>query len=498
MSTIQNLASDVVPSLALENMDTAWDRTLRGSSLYRLWISFLALCAGLRRPFAQRIGSLCQSGSFLLVLGLILALGLPQFANDKEGLALFVLGGVGLRVLGAFLGGKEHAKVSAIDAVVLAVLATNIIATASSHYLSESIRGLAKVIVYIASYFLFTNTLGQSRRRIAITVMTLLGMGLAVALYGLYQYKIGVAPLATWEDPTVETKGTRIFSTLGNPNLLAAFLIPMVPLSFSLALGGLFQGFSRIASAKTVLLKSMLLVIPAFIAGCIFSAATVLTGSRGGYIGLFAALAVVLLVLCMRIWRDYPKLRIVIVIGLLAVPIGIAAALHYVPAFEQRFSSIFAGREHSSNSYRLNVWAASWQMFLDNWWFGVGPGNKAFIRAYGLYMRSGFDALGTYCVPLEILVETGIIGLLAFGALLISVASRAHLIFWQAKDDLDRWLSVGCIAGVLGLMAQGLFDTVFYRPQVQFIFWLLVAIIVVLRTSRVQPEVETSATTSGA
>jgi putative inorganic carbon (HCO3(-)) transporter len=137
-------------------------------------------------------------------------------------------------------------------------------------------------------------------------------------------------------------------------------------------------------------------------------------------------------------------------------------------------------------------------MFLDNWWFGVGPGNKAFIRAYGLYMRSGFDALGTYCVPLEILVETGIIGLLAFGALLISVASRAHLIFWQAKDDLDRWLSVGCIAGVLGLMAQGLFDTVFYRPQVQFIFWLLVAIIVVLRTSRVQPEVETSATTSGA
>src|SRR5207302_10233729 len=119
--------------------------------------------------------------------------------------------------------------------------------------------------------------------------------------------------------------------------------------------------------------------------------------------------------------------------------------------------SIFAGREHSSNSFRLNVWAASWQMFLDNWWFGVGPGNKTFVRAYGLYMRSGFDALGTYCVPLEILVETGIAGLAIFGALIVSVLSRGHLIFWQSKNEIDRWLVAGCVSGTVGLMAQGLF-----------------------------------------
>lgn len=41
-------------------------------------------------------------------------------------------------------------------------------------------------------------------------------------------------------------------------------------------------------------------------------------------------------------------------------------------------------------------------MFKDNWWIGVGPGNTAFRLAYGLYMKSGFDALGTYCVPLEV------------------------------------------------------------------------------------------------
>jgi hypothetical protein len=83
---------------------------------------------------------------------------------------------------------------------------------------------------------------------------------------------------------------------------------------------------------------------------------------------------------------------------------AVAAALlvHFkFPSFRKPHCFLsFAGSEHSSNAYRIYVWRASAKMFMDNWWFGVGPGNSTFPLAYGLYMKSGFDALGTYCVPL--------------------------------------------------------------------------------------------------
>jgi putative inorganic carbon (HCO3(-)) transporter len=141
---------------------------------------------------------------------------------------------------------------------------------------------------------------------------------------------------------------------------------------------------------------------------------------------------------------------------------------------------MFAGREHSSNSYRFNVWISSWQMFLDNWWFGIGPGNSTFRLAYGLYMRSGFDALGTYCVPLEVAVEAGVIGLATFGWLLVTVMARAHQCFWSSGDAQVRWLAAAAAAAIAGMMLHGLVDTVFYRPQVQFVFWLMVASVVAL------------------
>jgi putative inorganic carbon (HCO3(-)) transporter len=42
------------------------------------------------------------------------------------------------------------------------------------------------------------------------------------------------------------------------------------------------------------------------------------------------------------------------------------------------------------------------------------------------------------------------------------------------------WLAIGAIGALAGMMAHGLFDTVFERPQVQFIFWLAIALLVAL------------------
>ena len=47
-----------------------------------------------------------------------------------------------------------------------------------------------------------------------------------VSLYGLYQWHIKVPPLALWDDPDSNYKITRVYSFLGNPNLLGGYLLP--------------------------------------------------------------------------------------------------------------------------------------------------------------------------------------------------------------------------------------------------------------------------------
>jgi putative inorganic carbon (hco3(-)) transporter len=460
----------LISLLALSKVDHVWSSVLSNSRLIaicRRIIEKLRFHTIKIAPWSASLSAPAEFLSFLTALVLLAALPLPQFAADKEGLAVLSVCGIALYIFSRFQASVsiQPASGSAVGMLVLGIMCTNIASTFASHYFQSSMAGLAKVMVYILSCFWFSSVIAQHPGRSKLAVSVLLASGLAAALYGLYQYRTGVEPLATWEDPTVEQKAVRIYSTLGNPNLLAGYLTSLAPLA---AAFGFMAFFKR---------QYVLSTVP-FAIALILSSAIVLTGSRGAYIALFGWLIFLLIVVSIYTFKAKhapPKYLLLLVAALAAV--ALPAAAHFFPSFAQRLASIFAGSEHSSNAFRLNVWRASLRMFIDNWWLGIGPGNKTFILAYGLYMLSGFDALGTYCVPLEIAVETGIVGLLVFACLFVTLMARAHLVFAVADNDFDRWLCVGCAAALLGIMVHGLVDTVFFRPQVQFVFWLLTALI---------------------
>lgn len=444
-----------------------WQNTFRQSLLLGGIFSALDNVKEKLKPSTGAIGSLMQKGAFLIALALFLAIGMPQFANDKMGLALITLAAGFLWVLGYLLGGEEKRELSHIDLLVLLLMAINIICAFSSHYLMASIKGLAKVIIYIGSYFLFTAVLHASLKRRLFILFTLLLNGLLLALYGFYQYKIGVAPLATWEDPSVEGGGgTRIFATMGNPNLLAGFFTPLVPISLGLSL------------YFTELKKYMPAIGSILLCGAIILA-IIFTGCRGAYIALGASLLMLGLSVSVWAWKYFPSVRKYLPVLFLAILVALALVVWKVPQVQERIGSMFSGRDHSSNSYRMNVWMASLHMFAQNWWLGIGVGNEAFRLAYGLYMVSGFDALGTYCVPLEVAVENGIVGVLIFALLVGLVMYKAHHLFWDKELNLGawRWVILGLAGAVFALMVHGMVDTVFYRPQVHFIFWLCVSLI---------------------
>ena len=136
-------------------------------------------------------------------------------------------------------------------------------------------------------------------------------------------------------------------------------------------------------------------------------------------------------------------------------------------------------RNDSSNSFRFNVYNSCVDMFKDNWLLGIGLGNQNFREIYGLYMKTGFDALSAYNIYLETAVESGIFSLIAFlGFLTINIGKALRYIF--RRSNINVLYLVIALSSVAGMMVHGLVDTVFFRPQIQFIFWIMMGIIRVI------------------
>ena len=150
-----------------------------------------------------------------------------------------------------------------------------------------------------------------------------------------------------------------------------------------------------------------------------------------------------------------------------------------IPNLRVRVFSIFAMRSDSSNSFRFNVYQSCIQMFKDNWLFGIGVGNQNFRETYGLYMKTGFDALSAYNIYLETAVESGIFALVTFiGFIACNLAKAIKYIL--KKTGIKSFYLIIALVSIIGMLTHGFVDTVFFRPQIQFVFWIMIGIIRVL------------------
>jgi putative inorganic carbon (HCO3(-)) transporter len=305
----------------------------------------------------------------------------------------------------------------------------------------------------------------QTRQAFQLVVGCLLASAAVESVYSVYQWVVGVEPLANWEDPETLDPLTRVYGSLMNPNLLAGYLLPVFPLAVTAA--AVWKGPSRYVGLATALAAPL---------------AIWFTYSRGALIGMVASVAVFGL---MATWLAWPfiKQQKSIMYGLAATAIagcgGFVVMIAMSPRLQERIASIFTLRGHSSNSFRMNVWTGVLNMVQDNWVLGIGIGNTAFRKMYSLYMVSGFEALGAYNVFLEVLAEMGVIGLAVWLWLLLAFTGRNLDTFWRGQGA-QRWWAAAIVAGFAGTFTMGMFDTVFYRPAVQLQFWLLLALTIAI------------------
>ncbi len=277
-------------------------------------------------------------------------------------------------------------------------------------------------------------------------------------------------------DPTTEQSNvTRVFSYLGNPNLLAAYLIPAVTMSLSACFVWRRPGPRALA-------------VFMFLAN---TACVIWTYSRGGWLGLVMGLFAMALLL-LSWWSVYftpfwRKWAMPLVLGGLGGFLMVAVI--GVPALRLRVLSMFMGRGDSSNNFRINVWTSVIEMIKDRPILGIGPGHGAFNKIYPQYQKPKFTALSAYSIFLETLVETGVIGFMAFAWLLVVTFNQGwrQLQRLRAEGDVQAYWLMGAIAALPGELGQGLFDTVFYRPEVNTLWWMCVALIASFYVPQPQP-----------
>ena len=351
-------------------------------------------------------------------------------------------------------------RIGRISGWLLLMLGIAVLATGFSPVTPAAFKGLLKLISYLGVYALLRQLLEQAPLWWDRLVAALLGGELLSSVLAIRQLYGDTSELARWADPNSVSDGTiRVYGPLENPNLLAGYLIPILPIAL-IALLRWRSWPQRLFAASALLLGS---------------SALFLSYSRGGWLGMVAALGAAVLLLVLRQTRHWPPLwRRLFPLLLIAVAVCVlVVAVTQIEPLRIRVMSLAAGRGDSSNNFRINVWLAAIEMIQERPWLGIGPGNSAFNLIYPLYQQPKFNALSAYSVPLELLVEGGIPNLIAALGLLFA-SLRAGLS--QLKGESNWALpALAAVAAIAGLCVQGATDTIFFRPEVQLSGWFCLA-----------------------
>ncbi|HYM91166.1 MAG TPA: O-antigen ligase family protein [bacterium] len=308
----------------------------------------------------------------------------PLLAFDQAALLI----GAGAFGRWLLLGGRALPRallwgVSAVAALGLLSLVTTTDLSATR----EAVLFLVAVVVTALAVAICATDGGTARAMLA--ALALLGVG--EALIGLGQYASGAPTPAYWLSRAFAgVIRTRVHGTLGNPNVLANFLLVGIGATVLLAvdLGGRRRVLPMVALAVEI-------------------AALALTYSRGGYLGLAAFVLAAALLLWPVRRRAWPVLLVV------AVMAGLAALA--LPAVGLRGESIGLDPGDTAQS-RFFIWRTAGRMWQAHrvWGTGIGTFNAAYPSYRPLGVRTTYAMLripgSAHNDYLQVLAETGVAG----------------------------------------------------------------------------------------
>ena len=131
----------------------------------------------------------------------------------------------------------------------------------------------------------------------------------------------------------------------------------------------------------------------------------------------------------------------------------------------------------SSTSYRVYIWMGTLGMLKHFWLGGIGMGEAAFGEVYPFFSYNAIVAPHSHNTFLQLTVEAGVGALAVFlisQIIFIKKMSDAYRL--DDKKSLDSSMALALAAGVIGFLAQSMFDYTFYNYRVMAVFVMVLAI----------------------
>ena len=308
----------------------------------------------------------------------------------------------------------------------------------------------------------------------------LVSAAVAQAILGLYQFIFRIGP----DYFVILGRFMRASGTFDQPNPFGGFLGLALPVALSLALwaGATFlrgEGRRWVAGVWFAYYAT---------ATAIIAAGLLASWSRGAWLGAAVGVLVVLVLRSRRaaILSAVAALAlgVVVLLGAFspdALPQPVVERVQDVPAYFGLTDVLSqpVTDENFSVVERIAHWVAAQRMWAQSPWFGVGPGNYAVVYP-AVRLPQWEEALGhAHNIYLNVLGESGLVGLAAYLALWIAVVVwlwRRAQATRQAGTADGRWLAAVAVGG-LGLVAHlsvhNLVDNLFVRGMVVYIgLWL--------------------------
>ncbi|MDD4772456.1 MAG: O-antigen ligase family protein [Eubacteriales bacterium] len=400
-----------------------------------------------------------ESGVTLIIFSAPFMSALPRPSIITALMVLYVAGCYILKLI----RGKRVFRFEILDGAVALFLLLTLLGGIFTVSVSVSLEYALIYGCYLISYFLVVNLI-RTDKWVRRCVGAFISSSVIVSLVGIYQHLLGTAS-TRWQDLEMFTgMGGRVISTFENPNVLAEYLIMAIPFAVALLL-----------TRRSWMSRGAMIVACGMGLACL-----VFTMSRGAWLGFIAGMLVFLLIYSRRT-------LVMLFLGSFAIPL-----LPFVlPAdIVRRFTSI-GNMADSSTAYRVNIWNGSIDMIRDFLWGGIGAGRGAFTIVYPSYTLAGIEsAPHSHNLYLQITIELGIFGLIAFLAVVFLLALSTFT-FLSKKPPVDaghgsgeaRLVCAAGFAGITAILVQGMTDYVWYNYRIFLIFWLVAGLTAAVKRS---------------
>ncbi len=386
-------------------------------------------------------------------IGMLLSVALCPFMTltERPTLSLMVLVVLSLfSFVVKLLCGKRVWRWELTDAAVALLLLMYIFGGVVTRGGRASLESALMYAALMSIYFMVAN-LVRSQDAVRRMMHVLIGSCTIVALVGLWQRFFSTVEVAYLDLSLFSDLGGRVYATWENPNMLAEYLVLLLPLVLSclFAKGRALRGFGYAVCL------------------CLLGACLIFTWSRGAWLG--AVISMFLFLLCL----NHKALSYTVVAAL-----PVATLLPLIPErITRRFLSI-GNLADSSVLYRLNLWQGIKDMLSDHWFGGVGVGERAFCTVYARYALPGIEsAMHAHNLYLQLLCSFGVVGLVVFALTMLLWMRHALEYYRYGEWRGPRLVVLGGVMGIVALLIMGLFDDIFYNYRIFFMFWTVMGLV---------------------